>query len=392
MTQPLWMLPQGIEEILPPVAARIEAMRRRILDLHTRWGYELVYPPIVEHLESLLTGTGHALDLHTFKLIDPLSGRSLGVHADMTPQVARIDASRLQREGTVRLSYAGTVLRTQRTSVGVGRSPMQLGAELFGHQGVESDAEIVSLMLASLAEAGIDTPQLDLGHVGVYRAVVQPLALDAADENRLFDIMLRKARPELDGLVDRLGFGDAIADALRALLNLSGDPSVLIRARGELGLGGSDAVLAALAELGALVQHVNQRHPGVPVLIDLCELRGYNYHTGVVFSAYHSDAMVEIARGGRYDNIGASFGRARPATGFSCDLKQLSGLDAANGPGTAGILAPEHDEPGLWSAITALREQGERVVVALSADDDARALGCDRTLVFQDGHWTPRQI
>ncbi|MEM7379111.1 MAG: ATP phosphoribosyltransferase regulatory subunit, partial [Pseudomonadota bacterium] len=255
MTQPLWMLPQGIEEILPPVAARIEAMRRRILDLHTRWGYELVYPPIVEHLESLLTGTGHALDMQTFKLIDPLSGRSLGVHADMTPQVARIDASRLRRDGTVRLSYAGTVLRTQRGSVGEGRSPMQLGAELFGHQGVESDAEIVSLMLASLAEAGVDTPQLDLGHVGVYRALVQPLDLDPADETQLFDIMLRKARPELDGLVGRLGLGDTLADALRRLLGLAGDQRVLDRAHDDLASGGAP-VVAALAELRSLVCHI----------------------------------------------------------------------------------------------------------------------------------------
>gem|GEM_PF-780368 len=231
MTQPLWMLPQGVEEILPPTAARVEALRRKLLDLHARWGYDIVYPPIVEHLESLLTGTGHELDQQTFKLIDPLSGRTLGVHADMTPQVARIDASRLQRAGTVRLSYAGTVLRTRSTGIGESRSPMQLGAELFGHQGAQSDVEIVSLMLASLAAAGAESVQLDLGHVGVYRTLVQGIGLDASDDAQLFDIMQRKSRPELTEFVRAKALPAKPAQAILALIGLAGDASVISVAR-----------------------------------------------------------------------------------------------------------------------------------------------------------------
>ncbi|MEM6988506.1 MAG: ATP phosphoribosyltransferase regulatory subunit [Pseudomonadota bacterium] len=392
MTQPLWMLPQGIEEILPPAAARIEALRRRILDLHARWGYEIVFPPIVEHLESLLTGTGHALDLHTFKLIDPISGRSLGVHADMTPQVARIDASRLQRAGTARLSYVGTVLRTQSPGVGEGRSPLQLGAELFGHNGVESDAEIVSLMLASLELAGIGSPKLDLGHVGVYRALVQAVELDDDDKGTLFDLMLRKSRPELNAFIARLGITGERAEALRALPTLAGDRAVLASARQALSCGG-EQVVAALDELECLMDRVAQRHPGLSMLVDLCELRGFSYHTGVVFSAYNASLSREVARGGRYDNVGEYFGRARPATGFSCDLRQLCTAEGhENDDAPSGIIAPNSDEPGLWDAITALRDQGERVVVALSADDHATDLGCDRQLVYSDGDWKAIQV
>lgn len=385
------MLPQGIEEILPPVAARIELLRRQLLDLHASWGYELVYPPIVEHLESLLTGTGHELDLQTFKLIDPLSGRSLGVHADMTPQVARIDASRLQREGTVRLCYVGTVLRTRSAGVDEGRSPMQLGAELFGHHGVDSDAEIVFLMLNSLALAGVDDVQLDLGHVGVYRALVDAIDLEPGDEAQLFDLMLRKARPELDAFVARIGLTGERAAALASLPGLAGDRSVLTTAREVLACGG-DAVQQAIDELNCLVDRVEHTGATLPVLVDLCELRGYRYHTGVVFSAYASGRLSELARGGRYDNVGAVFGRARPATGFTCDLRQLTAANAADNAAASGIIAPNGSAPDLVAAIRKLREAGERVVVALSDADDAQTLGCDRTLVCRDGTWTPTKL
>lgn len=388
MTQPLWMSPQGIEEILPPAAQRIEALRRRLLDLHASWGYDLVVPPIAEHLESLLTGTGHALDLQTFKIIDPISGRTLGVRADMTPQVARIDASRLQRAGTVRLSYVGAVLHTRSVGVDRGRAPLQLGAELFGHHGVESDSEVVSLMLASLELAGVESPTLDLGHVGIYRALVSRLELDAKDNALLFDLMLMKARPELRDFIASIAPPGQLAEALMALPQLSGDRTVIEQARTQLACGGEGA-LAAVEELEQLVSRVESRHRGVPVMVDLCELRGYSYHTGVVFSAYGADSLKELARGGRYDNIGAVFGRARPATGFSCDIRQLcTAIESQSAESLDCILAPNLDDPALWSAMQSLREQGERVVVALSSEDSASELGCDRALVCRDGNWT----
>lgn len=385
------MLPQGIEEILPPTAARIEALRRKLLDLHARWGYDIVYPPIVEHLESLLTGTGHELDHQTFKLIDPLSGRTLGVHADMTPQVARIDASRLQRAGTVRLSYAGTVLRTRSTGIGESRSPMQLGAELFGHQGAQSDVEIVSLMLASLAAAGAESVQLDLGHVGVYRTLVQAIGLDASDDAQLFDIMQRKSRPELTEFVRTKALPAKPAQAILALIGLAGDASVISAAREQVACAGDD-VQRALDELEALVASLRERYPSLPVLVDLCELRGYRYHTGVVFSAYRQGGLNELARGGRYDDVGADFGRARPATGFSCDLRQLVSLTEQTDSKPLGILAPDTSDPSLWQAVTALREQGERVVVAFNPEDSAADLGCDRELLLHDGVWQTQKI
>ncbi len=391
MTQPLWMLPQGIEEILPPTAARIEALRRSLLDLHARWGYELVYPPIVEHLESLLTGTGHQLDLQTFKLIDPLSGRTLGVHADMTPQVARIDASRLRREGTARMSYVGTVLRTHSNGVGESRSPMQLGAEIFGHSGSASDVEIVSLMLESLRIAGADQLQLDIGHVGVYRTLVNAIALSEAQAATLFDIMQRKSRPELDAYISALDLASAPAAALAALPGLAGGVDVISRARSVLACGG-EPVSEALDELQALVDGLMSREASLPILIDLGELRGYHYHTGVVFSAYSEQSLSELARGGRYDAIGAAFGRARPATGFSCDLRRLANLTDTSVPSTRGVLAPHSDDADLLDQVAKLRDAGERVIIAFNEEDDAVTLGCDRELVLRDGAWQTLKI
>ncbi|MDQ5939431.1 MAG: phosphoribosyltransferase regulatory subunit, partial [Pseudomonadota bacterium] len=314
MQQNAWLLPDGIDELLPDEAHRLENLRRALLDTFTHWGYQLVVPPIIDFLDSLLTGSGHELDLQTFKLTDQISGKMLGVRADMTPQVARIDAHNLKHDHPSRLCYAGTVLHTRGDALEKTRSPMQIGAELYGHAGKESDCEIIRLMLEMLAMSGVLNVHLDLGHVGIYRALAEKAHLTPAQESQLFDVLQRKARPELKELLDSYHLSNELKIAFLKLPELNGDKSVLIKAKECLHFV---EVQAALADLDGISQELTRYFPSLSISFDLAELRGYHYHTGVVFAAFVPTIGREIARGGRYDNIGAIFGRNRPATGFS---------------------------------------------------------------------------
>ena len=383
-----WMLPEGVDELLPPRARALEQLRRRVLDTYASWGYELVMPPTIEYLDSLLTGTGRDLELQTFKLTDQLSGRLLGVRADMTPQAARIDAHKLRREAPVRLCYVGTVLHTRPEGPGQSRNPVQVGAELYGHSGIESDVEIIDLMLETLRLADIDAPHLDLGHVGIFRGLAAGAGLNADLESRLFEALQRKARPEIGELLAAVPDTGA-RERLAALCELNGGPDVLDAAVERLS-GASETVQEALRHLRALASRLGHRHPGMTLHFDLAELAGYQFHTGVVFAAFVPGRGREVARGGRYDEIGRVFGRARPATGFSADLKQLLAVTGEDGSGwtTAnGILAPWSDDPALLREIRRLRDAGERVVLALPGETLPQDGPYDRHLVAQDGCW-----
>ncbi len=379
-----WLLPEGMEELVPPESLRLERMRRSLLDLFSLWGYEIVTPPFIEYLESLLTGTGEDLELHTFKLIDQLTGRMMGVRADMTPQVARIDARRLRRDGPSRLCYAGTVLHTLPEGISGGRSPVQIGAELYGHAGWESDCEIVCLMLEALEMAGVGPVHLDVGHVGIFRALARRTALSNERETALHEALQRKAGSEARELLNAWEVDAGCADALAALVDLDGGSSVLERAGQELAVGGEE-VARALADLGALVGAVRSRRPDVELHVDLAELRGYRYHTGSVFAAFVPGYGREVARGGRYDEIGSVFGRARAATGFSADLKTLIALRASGGGAAEedAIGAPWSDDAALHDAIRELRSNGERVIQHLPGEE----CGGARRLERRDGGW-----
>ncbi|MDX1368077.1 ATP phosphoribosyltransferase regulatory subunit [Pseudomonas sp.] len=382
-----WLLPDGIEEVLPPEAARIEVARRQVLDLFQRWGYEFVVTPHIEYLESLLTGAGRDLDLRTFKVTDPLSGRQMGFRADITPQVARIDAHTLRREGPSRLCYAGSVVHAQPRALTTSRSPIQLGAELYGDASPASDVEVISLLVDTLELAQVPDIHMDLGHVDIYRGLARAAGLSGEVEQQLFDAMQRKAMDEIVLLTEALPA--APCKMLRALAELCGGREVLDLAQACL-VEAPDDVHAALDDLLAIADALSLRYPELPLYFDLGELRGYRYHTGVVFAAFVPGVGQSIAQGGRYDDIGADFGRARPATGFSTDLKTLVSLGRMPlGELPAGIWAPDHHDLYLWRAVQRLRGEGERVVQALpgQALADAHEVGCDRQLLLSDGRW-----
>ena len=388
--QERWLLPEGIEEILPDEARRLEQLRRRLLDLFGTWGYELVMPPLIEYLDALLTGTGRELDLQTFKLTDQLTGRLMGVRADMTPQAARIDAHYLKRECPVRLCYVGNVLRTRPDVFAGSRELLQLGAELFGHPGPESDIEIARLMLAALAAAGLRDLHLGLGHVGVFRALAAEARLSQELESDLFEALQRKARSRIEALLATSEAPAGTRAMLAALADLNGGTETLVRARDVL-KAAPPAVQVALLNLEQAVSAVALSN--VPVYIDLAELRGYRYYTGVVFSAFVSGQGQAVAQGGRYDGIGRAFGRARAATGFSTDLRQLLRLVAADDAVLKGILAPHAGTSSLDGKIAALRAAGERVIVRLPGDlSSVSALGCDRELIEQGGNWVVKPV
>jgi ATP phosphoribosyltransferase regulatory subunit len=385
MNEERWRLPDGIDEVLPPEAARIESLRRCLLDLYASWGYELVIPPFIDYLDSLLTGTGRDLDLKTFKLTDQVSGRLLGIRADMTPQVARIDAHRLRRDAPTRLCYLGTVLHTRSDGFAGSRAPFQIGAEIFGHDGVESDVEILRLLVATLEAAGVDNAYVDLGHVGIFRALARQAGLDRAGEMALFDALQRKAIPEIHELIDGAGIAPAVGDMLLALPELNGDDALL---RAGSVLAAADApVQAALDRLRRVAEEAARWLPGLSMHFDLAELRGYHYKTGIVFAAFVPGWGLEIGRGGRYDNIGDVFGRSRPAVGFSTDLKGLVSQGRAPDATTERqppVLAPWRAEPGLTAEVERLRRAGRcvryRLADAAGSDDGA---GMD--LLVQDG-------
>lgn len=383
-----WLLPEGVQETLPPESWRLEAARRRLLDLYRRWGFDLIRPPLIEYLDSLLTGAGHNLDLHTFKLTDQLSGRMMGVRSDMTTQAARIDAHRIKVQGPARYCYIGSVLRTRPDESGGSRAPLQIGVELFGHAGSDSDLEVLSLMLETLSEMGISGAYLDLGHVGVYRSLVEHTGIGADTEAQLFDIMQRKSAPDLRALIEQGLLSAQAGQWFATLIELNGGKEVLAQARAAFA-NLDERIPEALATLEAMTERLARHYPEVPVYIDLAELRGYRYKTGVVFAAFAPGLGRELARGGRYDNVGAAFGRPRPATGFSADLNVLAGLgEFADTDQAAGIFAPADDDADLLAQIRRLRASGRRVIVALpgQAPQDAKA-GCNEQLVWQDGQW-----
>lgn len=315
-----WMLPEGMEELLPPLSWQLEDIRRALLDLYRSAGYELIHPPLVEHLDALLTGAGSDLERQTFKLIDPASGRLLGVRADMTPQAARIAARRFPDADKVRLCYLGTILRTAADSIGASRSPLQVGCELFGDPTLSADFEVLGLMLQTLSAASLPEVHIDLGHVGIYRTLVRGLTLDGDDEASLFDILQRKSHPDLHDFAQAAGLGE-LEQRFALLIDLHGDEALLDRARQSLPK--DEGIEAALQVLAQTVDQLRRLAPGAPIHIDLAELRGLSYHTGLVFAAFAPGLGREIARGGRYDGVGREFGRARPATGFSADVNEL---------------------------------------------------------------------
>lgn len=322
-----WMLPDGMEEALPPVSWQLEDLRRKLLDHYRAARYELIFPPMIEHLDALLTGAGSDLEQQIFKFTDPASGRLLGLRADMTPQAARIAARRYADQDSVRLCYLGTVLRTSPDSQGGPRSPRQVGCELFGEPGIEADLEILRLMLDTIQLAGVANVHLDLGHVGIYRALASKLALDEDEQATLFDILQRKSHPDLAEFAASSQRLNGLAPTFSALIDLNGDVSVLKRARHAL-VGADDGLADALATLQKAASALQAQFPTVPVHVDLAELRGLQYHTGLVFAAFVPGHGREIARGGRYDGVGHEFGRPRPATGFSADMNELIRLGA----------------------------------------------------------------
>ncbi|WP_282039095.1 ATP phosphoribosyltransferase regulatory subunit [Halomonas alimentaria] len=380
-----WLLPDGMDEVLPPQANRMEELRRALLDLYHRWGYDQVMPPTAEFLDSLLTGTGSDLALQTFKLTDQLTGRMMGISADVTPQVARMDAHSLKRQGPVRLCYCTNVLRATPDQHQGGRSPVQVGVELFGHAGLEADQEILNLALASLSAAGAGEIHLALGHIGIYRSLVEASGLEGDAERAMFEALELKSPGELAARVEASIDDPALAEMFMALGRLHGGVEVLDEAR-EAFAEAPAAVGAALEQLRALLRGVLAAHPEVSLYLDLGELRGYAYHTGMMFAAYVPGYGQALAKGGRYDDTGRAFGRARPATGFSMDLKQLATLALAEPP-RDGIWAPAEGE-GLVATVMALRARGERVVQALpgqrTGPEEHR---CDRQLVLRAGHW-----
>jgi ATP phosphoribosyltransferase regulatory subunit len=381
-------LPEGIEELLPPRAAQLEATLRQLLDLFNSWGYELVMPPFIEYLESLLIGTSNDLDLHTFKLTDQLTGRLMGVRSDMTPQVARIDAHLLKRDVPTRLCYMGTTLNTVPKTHGGSRTPMQVGAELYGHPGVESDIEVLRLMVTTLQQAGLGKLYLDLGHVGIFRGLAAAAGLQPELEAQLFDALQRKSRPDITALLAAASLAEPYTSIFATLADLHGDESVLDNAA-QLFANAGEAVAKALDNLRQIAVAVRQ-FEGVEVHFDLSELRGYHYHSGAVFSAFVAGEGQAIAQGGRYDDIGKVFGRARPATGFSTDLRKVLSLVAATSPEVRGIFAPGGDDAAMLAAIQVLRSSGERVIQALSGQSGgATEMGCDRELQMLNGRWQP---
>ncbi|HRH14383.1 MAG TPA: ATP phosphoribosyltransferase regulatory subunit [Azonexus sp.] len=374
-----WLLPEYISDALPNEAERIERLRRSLLDHFRSHGFEFVMPPMLEYLESLLTGAGHDLNLRTFKLVDQISGRSMGVRADITPQAARIDAHLLNHVGVTRLCYCDSVLHAMPATISASREPVQIGAEVYGHAGIAADLGVIRLLADALAKIKVPVSRIDLGHVGIFRALAKAAGLPQDSEGTVLDLLRAK---DIPGLMEACAEVPApFREALQRLPQLYGGVEVLDRAAAELpALAGVTAALADLRHLVALATDL-------PFSLDLADLRGYHYHNGVVFAAYCPDYPVAVALGGRYDGAGKVFGRARPATGFSMDLREVARLAPAGKPSRA-ILAPHGDHDGKLAAhIAALREQGEIVVELLPGETACEGPVCDRKLALVGEHW-----
>ena len=374
-----WLLPEYIADALPAEAARIESLRRVVLDHFRLRGFEFVMPPMLEYLESLLTGAGQDLQLRTFKLVDQLSGRTMGVRADITPQAARIDAHLLNHQGVTRLCYCGSVLHTLPASVSAGREPVQVGAELYGYAGIEADLDIIRLMAGAFSSIDLPISRIDLGHVGIFRALARAAGMQKDAEDEALSLLQAKDVPGLSEYC--VNVASPYREALLALPQLYGGIEVIDRAA---------EVLPALPEIVLALdglRHIFAAAPDLPLSVDFSDLRGYHYHNGVVFAAYCVGYPAAIALGGRYDGAGAVFGRARAATGFSMDLREVARL-APVGRQIGAILAPRADhDKALGAHIAALRQQGEVVVELLPGENACEGPQCDRKLVLLGGHW-----
>lgn len=387
-SQQHWQLPDGVDELLPPAAWELERVRRRVLDVFRAWGFEYVDPPIIEYLESLLAGSSDDMDLQTLKALDQRSGRLLGVRADMTSQAARIDAHSLAMDGVRRLCYAGSVVHANPAALLDTRVPFKAGAEIFGARSLSADAEVIALLVDVLRAGGIEAPVLELGHVGIYAALAQTMALDEGAERALFGAVQRKSETDIAELLgSRPG-----ADMLVRLPTLMGRGEVLVEARRVLAAGPRQ-LQDAVDALERLADLVTARCSGVQLRFDLAELAGYGYHNGAVFSAYQADRGSALARGGRYDGIGAAFGRARPATGFDVSLKQLVADSAAVEPAVWAPWVDDEvaDRDGLQRELKRLRAAGE-VVVSAVFEGEQPAARCDREIARVDGRWAVRSL
>ena len=383
-----WLLPEHVCDVLPAEARRIEELRRNLLDVARGYGFELVMPPLLEHLESLLSGTGRELDLKTFKLVDQLSGRTLGVRADTTPQVARIDAHLLNRTGVTRLCYCGPVLHTLPAGLHATREPLQFGAEIYGHAGLEADLEVAELALDALHRAGVERLTVDLGDARIVRGVLAGSGADAATMAALHSALAIKDASAVAAL--SRGFAAETQSALLAMLRLYGGADVIDAARREL--PAQAQVVAALDDLAWLAGHLRQTHPQVRVGFDLADLGGYAYYSGARFAVYASGSSGALARGGRYDEVGAVFGRNRPAVGFSMDLKEVGAL-ARRRDMPPVVRAPWGEDAALRAAVRGLREQGEAVVCVLPGHEhEGQEFECDRELVVVAGQWVVRAL
>ena len=383
-----WLLPEHLADVLPAEARRIEWLRRRLVDQATACGFELVMPPLLEHLDSLLTGTGSELDLRTFKLVDQLGGRTLGLRADTTPQAARIDAHLLNRSGVTRLCYCGPVLHTRPAGVQASREPLQFGAELFGHAGLEADLEVLELALDGLTEAGFGELTLDLADARILRGV---LAGVPADGQVLQEVVAALAHKDEALLADlSTGLPVQVRQGLQALLGLYGGLEVLDRARQVL--PAVPLVRAALDDLQSIARHIGSGRPDLSLGVDLGDASGYAYYSGPRFAMYASGCADALARGGRYDEVGAAFGRNRPAVGFSVDLKVLAArLPAAARP--AAVRAAWSGDAALRASVRRLRDAGETVVYQLPGDEPSQeAFAFDRELADVGGRWVLRSL
>ncbi len=379
-----WLLPENIADILPSEARKIEDLRRILLDRFQAYGYELVMPPMLEYLDSLLTGSGQDLNLKTFKLVDQISGRTLGLRADMTPQVARIDAHLLNRQGVTRLCYAGSILHTRAAAGSSSREQLQLGAEIYGHAGWEADLEIQALLNDVLNLSQVGEITLDMSHAGLLTAILGDFSPKPDSLDALYSALQTKDLPGLNQVL--LDWPAEIKSAVLALANLSGSPKkVLDQARQNLPK--TATVKAALDELERLCAAVADLPNSPQLNLDLSDLKGYQYHSGVMFAAYVEGLPVAIARGGRYDMVGKAFGRSRPATGFSLDIMTLARISKKDSRKTA-ILAPWSNDSTLSQEIAQLRAQGQVVIQLLPGhEQDGDEFHCDRELVNQKGAW-----
>ncbi len=385
-----WLLPDGVDEVLPERAQEVEYLRRQLLDLYDIWGYDLVIPPMVEFTDSLLSGSGSDLDLMTFRITDQLSGRMMGIRADITPQAARMDAHSLRREGPSRLCYAGTVLHTRPRGPLESRTPISLGVELFGEATLAADTEVIELFLQSLKTAGVENVHLDLGHVDIFRGLLADADLSSDMESELFELLQRKASRELSQWIESNISDPQLANWLNMLPSLTGSVEVLTAAKEKLA-GAPDAVLQAIVQLETIVDAIAGRD--VSIYLDLSEMPGYHYHTGIVFAAYVQGYGKALGNGGRYDHVGEAFGRPRPATGFAFNLKSLVSNSVAGHSAASGIFVPYSKSPQAAEQIAVLRSQGNRVVQGFDGQHvDYSEVNCDRLLVEVEGRFVIQKL